>query len=699
MKIMKIEEVPSQEWVYDPVCTAPHTYIAEGVVNHNCVLWIDEIEKSLSGTKSSNFSVSGYENIWYKENGQINYATMHQLHKIVENNPKQQFEVAALNPGSLKLEWKPIVRSLEHQDDRPLIKVKTSSGRTVVASQDHSFVTVDKNGEIIKCKAIDLYGQLVPVAKNIFIETLISEVDLSSYNTPRTWHKLDKLPLNRETGQLIGLWLAEGSVSGDAVQFAASHPSIRELLVRLIRKYFPAKTPIKDDNTISISSRPLSDWIRDNFVCGACEKELPEFILQGPKEFRFGVIEGALAGDGSAQKTSNNSLDLTLSSGSPSLLDGYGMLLSSVGIRYTRTSYKNKTEQHKSNAGGELRICNFQLEGLQIPHREKQDRVDKYRLGKTQTHRPSDRIPIPTELVKKLELSKSNSKHELLRIKSYRGKMSAYKAEEILKEVYPQSDAKTRLYQFIYSDVRWDIVTSIEFVEPEENIYDIEVEDNHTFMLANGLIVHNSDGGTLARVFGTLLTAMEERMKGVVTLATANDIQALPPELIRRFNEVMFVDLPVPSERREIFNIHLRKRGRDAKKLNLDMDELIAKTHLFTGSEIEKVVTEAIARAFHTGKKDVTQENLVGAISSTKVIAKVMKEKIDAIREWARDKARYASSMAEAVAAPGAQKITTSKGKELDLNADLEDIDEVVKTNKQKDKEEDLKQYEGILDD
>lgn len=186
-----------------------------------------------------------------------------------------------------------------------------------------------------------------------------------------------------------------------------------------------------------------------------------------------------------------------------------------------------------------------------------------------------------------------------------------------------------------------------------------------------------SDGGTLARVFGTLLTAMEERMQGVVTIATANDISALPPELIRRFNEVMFVDLPTPEERREIFEIHLRKRKRDITKLDLNMDDLIAATHLYTGAEIEKAVKEAIARAFRTHKKDVGQEELLGAVKDTKCIAKVMKEQIDAIRDWARDKARYASSLAAAAAAPGRQKVTTKGGKVVDLGESLEDLDEV----------------------
>ena len=186
-----------------------------------------------------------------------------------------------------------------------------------------------------------------------------------------------------------------------------------------------------------------------------------------------------------------------------------------------------------------------------------------------------------------------------------------------------------------------------------------------------------SDGGTLARVFGTLLTAMEERMQGIIILATANDIQALPPELIRRFNEVMFVDLPYDDERREIFEIHLRKRGRDINKLHLNMNELVKITKMFTGSEIEKAVKEGIARAFQSGKADVGQEELEGAIKDTKGIAKVMKDQIETIRDWAVGKARYASSKAEQENLTSRGRITTKSGKELDLTGELDDLNEI----------------------
>lgn len=155
---------------------------------------------------------------------------------------------------------------------------------------------------------------------------------------------------------------------------------------------------------------------------------------------------------------------------------------------------------------------------------------------------------------------------------------------------------------------------------------------------------NNSDGGTLSRVFGTLLTAMEERMENVVTIATANDIQALPPELIRRFNEVFFVDLPTDQEREDILKIHLSKRGRDIEKLGINKDAFIKATVGFTGSEIEKAVKEAIAKAFVENKVDIDESCLLAAAEGTKPISQIMKEQIDTIRHWAENRARLAST-------------------------------------------------------
>jgi len=216
-----------------------------------------------------------------------------------------------------------------------------------------------------------------------------------------------------------------------------------------------------------------------------------------------------------------------------------------------------------------------------------------------------------------------------------------------------------------------------------------------------------TDGGTMSRVFSTLLTAMEERMDGVVVIATANDISSLPPELIRRFNEVFFVDLPTASERREIFQIHLRKKKRDTKQLLEALDPLIKRSDKYTGSEIEKAVHTAIAMAFTTGPREITVDDLMKAVEDTKPIFTVMKEKISEIRGWANGRARYASSEAQKLAqlVGTGTGVITSGGEVLSVEDDLAELDEIVskseqteETNKQAKKNNRIKKATALLD-
>lgn len=205
-----------------------------------------------------------------------------------------------------------------------------------------------------------------------------------------------------------------------------------------------------------------------------------------------------------------------------------------------------------------------------------------------------------------------------------------------------------------------------------------------------------SDGGTLARVFGTLLTAMQDGMEGVTLVATANDITMLPPEFIRRFNEVFFVDLPGPEERQEIFEIHLSKRGRNPADFSKNMKHLLTASENYTGAEIEKSVKDAIAAAFYEGKGSLSHKHILAALKDTKPIAKVMGDKVRKLREKARGQYRYASTWGEDQSKT--RVVSTSSGKKLDVNEALDDLDEVAKTPKEK-RQKESKEAKGRFDD
>lgn len=152
----------------------------------------------------------------------------------------------------------------------------------------------------------------------------------------------------------------------------------------------------------------------------------------------------------------------------------------------------------------------------------------------------------------------------------------------------------------------------------------------------------STDGGTSARVFGTFLTWMSEKKCPVFVVATANDVSALPPELLRkgRFDEIFFVDLPSTVERKDIFRVHLSKRNLgDA----FDLDKLGMASAGYSGAEIEEAVVSAMFNVFYDGRK-LSTEDLIDAVEHTVPLSKTMSEDMDNLREWASGRARLATS-------------------------------------------------------
>ena len=154
-----------------------------------------------------------------------------------------------------------------------------------------------------------------------------------------------------------------------------------------------------------------------------------------------------------------------------------------------------------------------------------------------------------------------------------------------------------------------------------------------------------TDGGTTARVVGTLLTWMQEKTDPVFVVATANRIDMLPPELLRkgRFDEIFFVDLPTRAVREQILGIHLAKKGRDPK--DFDLVDLAERSVGFSGAELEEAVREGLYEAFGE-KHELRTENVARAIDKTFPLSRTMRDQIENLRKWAKVRARLASAEA-----------------------------------------------------
>jgi ATP-dependent 26S proteasome regulatory subunit len=160
---------------------------------------------------------------------------------------------------------------------------------------------------------------------------------------------------------------------------------------------------------------------------------------------------------------------------------------------------------------------------------------------------------------------------------------------------------------------------------------------------AGGTGSADSDGGTSSRIFGSFLTWMQEKTSPVFVMATANRIERLPGEFLRkgRFDEIFFVDLPTPDEREAIFNIHLSKRRSDITRF--DLEQLAKVSDGFSGAEIEQAIVAAMYEAF-AQDREFTQLDIIAAIKSTLPLSRTMTEQVTALRDWAHQRARPASA-------------------------------------------------------
>ena len=197
-------------------------------------------------------------------------------------------------------------------------------------------------------------------------------------------------------------------------------------------------------------------------------------------------------------------------------------------------------------------------------------------------------------------------------------------------------------------------VKSIEIIEEECDVFDPCCSDPHSY-LANGFVNHNcilwidevekgiggvessnaTDGGVTNRVFGTLLTWMQDKTDPVFTVCTANNILGIPPEFMRagRFDEVFFIDLPNEAQREEVIEKLLRRKKRDPSQF--DLDPIVSASKNYTPVEIEKGINNALFVAYAEGKRELRTDDIVDELQKFPPLYNSRREEIQALREWA----------------------------------------------------------------
>jgi len=162
----------------------------------------------------------------------------------------------------------------------------------------------------------------------------------------------------------------------------------------------------------------------------------------------------------------------------------------------------------------------------------------------------------------------------------------------------------------------------------------------------------SGDAGTSQRVFAHLLTWMQDKTSPCFVVATANNISALPPELLRkgRFDEIFFLDLPTIEERREIFTVHLKKRRCVPADFNLDT--LASESEGYVGAEIEQMIIDAMYRAFSEDMRRVTTADILLCMKTQVPLSVSQRETVAALRAWLAE-GRAQSASRAATAPPG----------------------------------------------
>jgi len=158
-----------------------------------------------------------------------------------------------------------------------------------------------------------------------------------------------------------------------------------------------------------------------------------------------------------------------------------------------------------------------------------------------------------------------------------------------------------------------------------------------------GAIAGSADGGVSADQLGTVLNWMQERAGEAFVVCTANDVSAMPPELLRkgRFDDVFFVDLPTATERQAVLKSALRTHNRH--ELKIDVAKVTMQCKDFTGAEIATLVPDALYRAFNDGGRDITTADLLAAAKTVVPLAVTAAKKVDDLRAWGKANARPAS--------------------------------------------------------
>jgi DNA-directed RNA polymerase beta' subunit len=410
-----------------------------------------------------------------------------------------------------KTSWSEISQFSRHMANGGLVKVTTKSGRTTTATLSHSFLKRSPKG-IVPVLGSDLkLGMRIPIARRV-PKVPTGPTHAREGTTTFT--------LNREFGWLCGLYLADGSLNGNDIKICKVHPIVETLLTNISNVYGWAFSthnyqgeygPSKDN---IIQSKDLKNFLKNHFSTGSYAKNLSGAIYSYPTEFIAGLIGGYFDGDGNVNVERQQ---IRVGSRSEKLIRDINRLFGFVGfftilgsetavripgkVMWTLNVLKNDARRYKEEIGFKLAEKAAGLDQI-IAYVERDDKHD--------TKEMYDKIPELGELIAEtgrlLKMPGQSRNYGRWLKKESVGRLTLQNYVSDFKEMFAltKNTMPIDVYDTIFANLQaldsalnagvlWDEITDIEYLEdPKTFVYDFTVPGNESFMVDDGIMVHNT---------------------------------------------------------------------------------------------------------------------------------------------------------------------------------------------------------------
>ena len=455
-------------------------------------------------------SIGRKEKVLYYNKEGFGYESIENLFEKLGKFPENT-KTLTINMKTHKPEWAKIDEIIKHTHEKELIKITTEHGKKIIATKDHSFITLSKNGKIIPIKGDKLdKNSYIPIPIS-FHKQILKEIKTEKFNTHKTNSKQipEKIKLDEEFGFFIGIFLSEGHIkAGKSINISNKNKKIKEKVFKFAKKInFSSRTNQKE---IVINSKSLSNLLKHychekkeitSKVKGNYSriKQIPDFAYFAPKKFIKGLISGIFSGDGRFLKDKKRIKGFELITISKKLAQGVSDLLFSIGIlnkvKESTYNYKSQRTNYYAVAVNSQMIKKFR-KNFNFYGRE-------YLPYPKPIYSYNNCIPcgdLVYYITKKLGYnSRINGDRTFaaeMRTVKKRGEIGRIRLRKIIKLFEKRTKEKIKeleiLKKIAYSPIIWSKIKNIEKInDKNQHVYDLSIPNKNTFV-ANGIGVHNS---------------------------------------------------------------------------------------------------------------------------------------------------------------------------------------------------------------